>query len=230
MFGFYEEKIIASEYIDKIWRRRVEQDVHPVCPADARWNLAFIKQNGHVRVSIEGGTSHYLRRSLLAGCEYLVIEFKLGVYLPGFPADELLNKDVTLPDAAARLFWLHDTAWQFPSFEEAERLTAKLVQQGLLVRDPVIEDALEGAPPPMSPRTLQYHFLRATGLPMNSIRQIKRAQHAVALLKQGASILDTVHDAGYFDQPHLTRALKRYTGHTPAQIVRSSAALAGSPG
>jgi methylphosphotriester-DNA--protein-cysteine methyltransferase len=42
----------------------------------------------------------------------------------------------------------------------------------------------------------------------------------MTLLRQGASILDTVYQAGYFDQPHLTRALKRFTGQTPAQIAR----------
>jgi methylphosphotriester-DNA--protein-cysteine methyltransferase len=52
------------------------------------------------------------------------------------------------------------------------------------------------------------------------IRQIERARHALALLQQGASILDTVHNAGYFDQPHLTRSLKHFMGQTPAQIVR----------
>ena len=33
------------------------------------------------------------------------------------------------------------------------------------------------------------------------------------------SSLDTVAQAGYFDQPHLTRALKRYIGLTPAQVA-----------
>jgi len=40
----------------------------------------------------------------------------------------------------------------------------------------------------------------------------------MTLLRQGASIPDTVYEAGYFDQPHLTRALIRFTGQTAAQI------------
>ena len=230
MFAFYEDRVIDSPYVDRIWHAQVEQDVHPVCPADARWNLVFVKYNGTLRVSIEGGTSQCLKRSLLAGSEYLVIEFKLGVYMPDFPAGKFLNKDVVLPEAAARSLWLNDLTHKFPDFEDAGRLTDKLVQQGLLVRDPVIEEALQGSPPPVSQRALQYHFLRATGLPLNRIRQIERAHHALALLQQGTSILDTVHDAGYFDQPHLTRSLKRYTGQTPAQIARSHAASADPAG
>jgi methylphosphotriester-DNA--protein-cysteine methyltransferase len=64
--------------------------------------------------------------------------------------------------------------------------------------------------------------LQATGLTLATIRQIKRARLAVTLLEQGVSILDAVNHAGYADQPHLTRSLKRYIGQTPAQIVRMS--------
>ena len=40
--------------------------------------------------------------------------------------------------------------------------------------------------------------------------------------KRGLSILDVVYEAGYFDQPHLTRSLKYYIGQTPAQIMDRS--------
>lgn len=52
--------------------------------------------------------------------------------------------------------------------------------------------------------------------------EIERTRYAMTLLQQGASILDTVYQAGYFDQPHLTRALKRFVGQTPAQIAHLS--------
>jgi methylphosphotriester-DNA--protein-cysteine methyltransferase len=72
----------------------------------------------------------------------------------------------------------------------------------------------------MPSRTVRHRFLRATGLSATHIRQMKRAQQAQALLQQGVSILDTVDEAGYFDQPHLTRSLKQFIGYTPAQIIR----------
>jgi hypothetical protein len=40
-----------------------------------------------------------------------------------------------------------------------------------------------------------------------------------ALLRHGVSILDTTYELGYLDQPHLTRSLKPWIGHTPAQIA-----------
>ena len=53
-------------------------------------------------------------------------------------------------------------------------------------------------------------------------RQIERARHATNLLREGVSILDTVHQAGYFDQPHLTRSLTHQIGQTPAEIIRGN--------
>ena len=45
---------------------------------------------------------------------------------------------------------------------------------------------------------------------------------ATLLLKQGVSIIDTILEAGYFDQAHLTRSMKYFIGQTPAQILRQS--------
>ena len=38
-------------------------------------------------------------------------------------------------------------------------------------------------------------------------------------MKRGDSIADATHEAGYFDQPHLTRSLKRLIGQTPAELL-----------
>jgi methylphosphotriester-DNA--protein-cysteine methyltransferase len=81
-----------------------------------------------------------------------------------------------------------------------------------------VSAALQGQALDMSPRTLRHRFLRVTGLTQGTIRQIERAYHAVTLLEQGVSILDTVQQAGYSDQPHLTRSLKHFMGQTPAQV------------
>jgi methylphosphotriester-DNA--protein-cysteine methyltransferase len=65
-------------------------------------------------------------------------------------------------------------------------------------------------------------------------RQIERARYATTLLRDGASILDTVHQAGYFDQAHLARSLRVFIGETPASVIRHDAQLSflyktGSP-
>jgi len=83
-----------------------------------------------------------------------------------------------------------------------------------------VDEVVNGRPGELSTRTAQRRFLRATGLTHGVFRQIERARHAATLLKQGAGILDTVQEAGYFDQAHLTRSLKHLIGRTPGQILR----------
>jgi AraC-like DNA-binding protein len=60
---------------------------------------------------------------------------------------------------------------------------------------------------------------RATGLTRGAIRQIRRADEAVALLGRGVAPHEVARRAGYADQPHLTRSLKRFVGATPAQLA-----------
>jgi methylphosphotriester-DNA--protein-cysteine methyltransferase len=83
------------------------------------------------------------------------------------------------------------------------------VRQGLLVHDPIVDTVLQGEVSDLSARSTQRRFLRATGLTHTIVRQIERARYATMLLKLGTSILDTVFEAGYFDQPHLTRSVKQ---------------------
>jgi len=92
------------------------------------------------------------------------------------------------------------------------------VREGLLVRDPLVEAALRGGAKELSPRSVQRRFLRATCLTGAAIRQTERA---VELLERGASIVDAVGLAGFVDQAHMTRVLKRLVGQTPGQILRA---------
>jgi AraC-like DNA-binding protein len=160
--------------------------------------------------------------SWTAGAELLWIKFKLGAFMAHLPTRNFLDSETILPAAASTSFWLNGSAWQFPDYENADTFVDWLVREEVLVCDPVVNAALQDQLPETPSRTVRHRFLRSTGLTQSYIRQMKRAQHAVALLEQGVSILDTVHEAGYCDQPHLTKSLKRFVGKTPAQIIRMS--------
>jgi AraC-like DNA-binding protein len=69
---------------------------------------------------------------------------------------------------------------------------------------------------------MERRVARATGLTRGAIRQIQRAERAVELLSEGVPAVDAARQAGYADQPHLTRSLKRFVGQTPSQIVSSA--------
>src|SRR4029079_8716723 len=131
------------------------------------------------------------------------------------------RKTVTLPDASGRSFWLNGSSWEYPNFENAETFVKRLMRAGLIAIDHSVFDLLHSQRQGLSLRTAQRHFLQATGVTHSTICQIERARHATNLLKQGVAILDAVHEAGYYDQAHLTRSLKRLIGQTPAQILRA---------
>jgi AraC-like DNA-binding protein len=150
------------------------------------------------------------------------IRFKAGTFLPFLPIRQFLDTDAVLPGAARGAFWLHGTTWEFPRFEDVELFVARLVREETLRLDPIVSAVLQDQPPhDLSFRTVRRRFLHATGLTQGVIRQIERAVQASELLARGVPILDVVYIAGYADQPHLTRSLKRFIGQTPAQLARS---------
>jgi AraC-like DNA-binding protein len=83
----------------------------------------------------------------------------------------------------------------------------------------LVPAVLSGRKPKEGLRTVQRRFVRATGLSNKAILVTERAHAAAFLLRDGASILDTVAELGFADQPHLTRSLKRLLGVTPAQLA-----------
>lgn len=52
------------------------------------------------------------------------------------------------------------------------------------------------------------------------LRREQRLRRAMGLLEAGATPSVAAVDAGFSDQPHLTRLLKRATGHTPGSFPR----------
>ena len=63
--------------------------------------------------------------------------------------------------------------------------------------------------------------MRATGMTQTLARQIERARRATTLLKRDLAIVEVAHEAGYFDQAHLTRSMRRLIGQTPAMVARA---------
>jgi AraC-like DNA-binding protein len=154
------------------------------------------------------------------------MRFTLGSFMPHYPASALIDRnDVNLPSVTSRSFWLEGSAWEYPEFENAETFVTRLVRSGVLARDPAVEAALRGEVQALSLRSTQRHFLHATGMTHTTFRKIERARYATRLLREGASIADTVHEAGYYDQAHLTRSLRKLIGETPARIARQERQL-----
>ena len=71
----------------------------------------------------------------------------------------------------------------------------------------------------VSPEHASRACRRWFGMSPSELRREGRLQRAIALLKEGASPSDAAMTAGFCDQPHLTRLLKRATGLTPGKFA-----------
>lgn len=221
-----QSRLSDVPFVDKIWRMQTERASGGsfISAAASQWEMVVTTYEGTTTFSIRGPETKASPAPMPQKAEFLGIIFKLGTFMPPLPTKDRVNNDMHLPEASGQNFWLHGSAWQFPNFENADTFLNRLIRDGLLVHDPIIEAALQGEANDMSLRSIQRRFLQVTGLTQKRIQQIERARQAQTLLQQGESILDTAFQLGYFDQAHLTNSLKHYIGQTPAQILRQTQA------
>lgn len=222
MIIFDEERLSDSPFVERIWRCHSESTGSFLSVAESRWEMVVTRLRGKITLTVRGPETRATSMYCPAEGEWLGIRFKLDTLMPHLPASSLVDGNVTLPEATSQSFWLYGSSWQFPDYGNADTFVARLVRKGLLVREPVVGAALQGQLQDLSLRTAQRRFLQTAGLTHSAARQIERARYATLLLRQGTSISDAVYEAGYFDQPHLTRALKHFIGQTPAQIMGKS--------
>jgi len=72
----------------------------------------------------------------------------------------------------------------------------------------------------LSARGFQQCFHASVGLRAKEFARVIRLQASLRLLDSGAlSLADVAADAGFADQAHATRELRRLTGHTPARLL-----------
>lgn len=219
--GFeYEERASDSAFVEAIWRTQTDINGSNVVIADGSWDIHIKRDAAGTTAMISGPMSKAVPVPYTQGTEWLGIRLRLGTFMPQLPMSALVNVTVPLRQATGESFWLGEAAWQYPTFEDVEVFVEKLARDGLLARDEVVDAALQEEELYMSVRSVQRRFVRITGMTRYFLHQIERARQAAALLEQGASILDTVQQLGYADQPHLTRSLRQFIGQTPGQIVR----------
>lgn len=219
----FESRMSDSPLVERVWRSSSESAGPFISMALNRMQVVIWDEGGKTYFTVRGPET----KATLAHCpvhaEFVGIVLKCGAFMPHLPLGNLIDGAVTLPEATSESFWLHGSAWQFPTYDNADTFIERLADDGALGFDPAVEAKLQGRPSDLSPRSAQRRFLRATGLTHSAVRQIERARYATVLLRQGASIFDAVFQAGYFDQPHLTRALRHFIGQTPAQITGNGA-------
>jgi AraC-like DNA-binding protein len=188
---------------------------------DGCWDLLVLQRAGRTTVLQTGLISRPVRIVNDAGDSYLSISFKPGVFMPTAPGSRMIDQGLVRPLVSGRAFALDHETLEIPTYDNAEGLVDRLDRRGLLARDELVESAAQGQPRAISPRSMQRHFVSALGVTPKQFSQIKRACRAVELLRGGMAPAAVAAEAGYADQPHLTRSLKAIMGQTPRELVRA---------
>jgi hypothetical protein len=222
----FDDRCSDSPFVERVWRSHCDRAATFLSVAANHFEMVVTRHRGKTFLTLRGPETKATMADCPAEGEWLGIRFKLGAFIPQLTPGALRDRrDVTLPEATCHSFWLHGSAWEYPDFENAETFVARLARRGVVALDSTVDEGLRGRWGVLSRRSAQRHFLKATGITHCMARQIERARYATNRLKQGISILDTVHEAGYFDQAHLTRSVKSLIGQTPAEIIRGQQQL-----
>jgi AraC-like DNA-binding protein len=96
----------------------------------------------------------------------------------------------------------------------------------MLERDPARPIAEIAAELDVSHGHLDREFVRIVGLSPRSLAQLLRARKLLAMIDvhEGVDWAEAATDLGWYDQAHLIRDFKRYTGVTPSQYVAAQRA------
>ena len=211
-----------SPFIDLVWYTQSQHDTHYIAPAQGQLEMIITRRSGDSNLSVWGPSQNATVVTCPKDAEFVGIRFSLGTYMSSLLTLELVNTNISIPTTTPNHIRLDGYKWQLPKYDEVEMFVAKLVKRNVITRDTVISAVLQGHSTDLSVRSVQRRFRSIVGLSQRRLYQVERANEAVTLLQQGISILDTVHKTGYFDQPHLTRALKQLIGKTPAEILDTS--------
>ncbi|TDB95582.1 helix-turn-helix domain-containing protein [Actinomadura sp. 7K534] len=216
-----------SPWVDTVWTCTSEQVTEMTSVAGACWGLVFWKQDGRAYASITGPGTRTGTAPVPEGATFTGIDFAVGTSLRAMPTPALVDGGVELPDTTRRTFRLDGARWEIPGPDDAEALVERLVRAGVVVGDPLVAGVLLGHRPDVSVRTLERRFRAVTGLTRGAVRQIERARTAAGRLAAGEPATDVAAVLGYFDEPHLARALRRYVGRTAGQLHEGAGGAIG---
>jgi hypothetical protein len=219
---FYgRRRLSESPYIESIWEGSAFDDGAHFTAADGTIDLVLLKSQDAMRLLLSGPTSKVRQTSFKAGDEVLAIKLRPGVHFPSVPEKYLVDLDQFLPAAGRGHFWLHSLPFIFPDFNNVETFIDQLAKIHLIERDIVVENTLANKPPFSSKRTVQRHFIQSTGLTMNHIHQIKRAEKARHMISSTSSLAAVAYEVGYSNPGHMTNAFKYFFGQTPSAMQTS---------
>ena len=215
-----EHRPSDSPLIAQVWRAHSTGVDTMTSVANSTWELVIWTEGEHLLTTVRGPETRASTAPVPHDSASLGILFAHGVHMPHLPVTGLVDAEAPPRTARDGTLRLRDETWPLPTYEGAEQLVDALAEAGVLVRDSLVADVLDGLDPQVSARTVQRRVHTTTGLTLGTIRQIARAREAALRLGDGVPILDVVHELGFYDQSHLSRALSRFIGRTATQLAQ----------
>ena len=143
----FDDRPSDSTFVDRIWRSRSEQGGPFVSIAQSHFEIAVTRHRGRTFVTLRGPETTATPAACPAEGEWLGIRFNLGTFMPRLPPGNLRDRrDITLPAATTRSFWLNGSAWDYPDFENADTFVARLVRKGIIACDFAVAGVLQRQP------------------------------------------------------------------------------------
>ena len=225
------------EHTSRVWYRRVGSDDAAAVRIVPDGCIDLIWMNGEVHVAGPDTTAWLSRNA--AGTEIVGARFHPGAAPPilGVPASELVNLRVPISDLWGRPRAALSADTPGTAMRMLQDLIRRRADEAPAV-DPVVRRFVELARTPrqrplpeleqmfgLSERQLRRRCDTALGYGPKTLSRILRFQHFLALARRAraGSLAQVAADAGYADQPHLTRDVVRLTGLPPAALVASLA-------
>jgi AraC-like DNA-binding protein len=245
----YEERPPAPElasFVDSLWCQQIasggeaqySQRVLPDGCVDALWRDGVL--------CVAGPDTRWRMEKVPAGSSIVGVRFRPGtarLLFGDIPASEVRDQQVELAD----LWGARQVRELTERLGEAESLwaAADLLQGAVLARlphtsevDPMVRAAVRllNAPRPapvtvvadrfgLSERQLRRRFVAAVGYGPKALEGVLRLRRAIRLSEttseDGARLrtADVAMEAGYADQPHMTREMRRLAGMTPGELL-----------
>ena len=219
----FDHRVSDSPFIERVWQTQGGSSGEFTSIALNHWQMCIWCYQGQTRLTLRGPETRPTPSFCPPDADFFGVVFKVSSLMPSVPASRLVDRAIHQSAECGRI-WLGGASWEVPRYDNVDVFIDRLARGGVLVRDSIIDSALHGHPTDVSLRSVQRRFLNTTGLSHTALYQIGRARQAALLLGEGVSILDTTERMGYADQSHLTRALRRWIGYTPAQLFNGAAA------
>ena len=123
----FDERSANSSFVKTIWCTRSERAGAFTSVAASNWEMVIATLGGKTTITARGPETEASEAYFPADAEYFGIIFKRGTFMHHLPLKTLRDRqDATLPEASSSSFWLHGSAWELPTFENADVFVDRL--------------------------------------------------------------------------------------------------------